>query len=49
MLTGIDGIPLATTSSELAPVSIVAGTSKRVEAIVEPVATRIVLWLCVLA
>jgi len=49
MLTGADGIPLATISSELAPVSIVAGTSKFVETMADPVATPIVLWLWVLA
>ena len=49
MLTVIEGIPFATTTRELAPVSIVAGTSKLVETIAEPVATAIVLWLCVLA
>jgi hypothetical protein len=43
MLTAIDGIPLATTSSELAPVSMVAGTSKFVETMADPVATAIVL------
>jgi hypothetical protein len=28
MITGVDGMPFATTTSELAPVSIFAGTSK---------------------
>src|ERR1017187_7303917 len=43
-LTAGDGMPFATTSSELAPVSIVAGTSNLVETIALPVATPIVLW-----
>jgi hypothetical protein len=49
MLTAFDGIPFATTTSELAPVSIVAGTSKLVETMALPVATAMVLWSCVLA
>jgi hypothetical protein len=43
MLTGDDGIPFATTSRELAPVSIVAGTSKFVDTMADPVATPMVL------
>ena len=42
-LTDVDGIPFATTSSVLAPVSIVLGTSKFVDTVAEPVATPIVL------
>src|SRR5271170_398463 len=38
MATGSEGIPFATTTSELAPVSIPAGTSKLVKTMVEPVA-----------
>jgi hypothetical protein len=49
MLTAADGIPFATTTSELAPVSIPEGTSNFVETSAVPVATPIVLWLCVLA
>jgi hypothetical protein len=41
--TGLDGIPFATTTSELAPLSIFAGTSKWVETILLPVATPMVL------
>jgi hypothetical protein len=47
--TAFDGIPFATTSRVLAPLSIFAGTSKLVETIALPVATAIVLWSCVLA
>jgi hypothetical protein len=36
--TAVDGIPFATTSSILAPVSIPAGTSKLVETVALPVA-----------
>lgn len=49
MLTAFDGMPLATTTSELAPVSIPLGTSKLVETLVFLVATPMVLWSCVLA
>ena len=47
--TGLDAIPLATTSILLAPVSAVAGTSNMVETLALPVATAIVLWSCVRA
>ena len=43
-LTGADAMPLATTTSELAPVSIFAGTSNSVDTTALPVATPIVLW-----
>src|SRR5436305_1198536 len=43
-LTESEGIPLATTSSVLEPVSISEGTSNWVETGVDPVATAIVLW-----
>jgi len=43
--TGWDGIPFATTTNLLAPVSMLAGTSNSVETGVLPVATAIVLWL----
>jgi hypothetical protein len=46
---GLDGIPLATTTILLAPVSAVVGTSKVVETIAFPVAIPIVLWSCVRA
>jgi alkanesulfonate monooxygenase SsuD/methylene tetrahydromethanopterin reductase-like flavin-dependent oxidoreductase (luciferase family) len=46
---GLDGIPLATTTILLAPVSAVTGTSKVVETIAVPVAIPIVLWSCVRA
>ena len=49
ILTFLEGMPLATTSSELAPVSIPAGTSKLVETVVLRVATPMVLWSCVFA
>jgi hypothetical protein len=49
MVTGLEGIPFATTSRELLPVSAVAGTSKFVETFAAPVATPIVLWSCVRA
>ena len=49
MLAGWEGIPFATTSSVLAPVSAPEGTSKLVDTIADPVATPIVLWSCVLA
>ena len=42
--TEADGIPLAITTSVLAPVSMPDGTSKLVETGVLPVATPIVLW-----
>jgi hypothetical protein len=45
--TGFDAIPLATTTSMLAPVSMPFGTSKFVDTIFLPVATPIVLWPCV--
>src|SRR5580700_7533752 len=48
-LTDLDTIPLATTTSVLAPVSIVLGTSKCVETTNDPVATPIELWLWVRA
>jgi len=38
-LTGNEGIPFTTTCSELAPVSVLAGTSKLVETGFDPVAT----------
>jgi hypothetical protein len=41
--TGADGMPLATTTSELAPVSVPDATSKLVETVALPVATPIVL------
>ena len=43
IVTALDGIPLATTSKVLLPVSAVAGTSKFVVTFVLPVATPIVL------
>ena len=46
-LTGAEAIPLATTTIELAPVSMPAGTSNVVEAVAVD-ATAIVLWLWVL-
>jgi hypothetical protein len=49
MLTAVDGIPFATTTSELAPVSIPEGTSKLVDTVALPVATPMVLWSWVLA
>src|SRR5437762_7883424 len=49
IVTGSEGIPFATTSRELLPVSAAAGTSKFVETFVSPVATPIVLWPCVRA
>ena len=45
MVTGMDGMPLATTSSVLSPVSMSVGTSNQVETMAEPVATPIVLKL----
>jgi hypothetical protein len=42
-------MPFATTTNMLAPVSIVAGTSKFVETVADPVATPMVLWSWVLA
>ena len=48
-LTGADGMPLATTTRLLAPVSAVFGTSKLVDTIFVPVATPMVLGLCVRA
>src|SRR5277367_72257 len=47
--TAAEGIPLAITYNVLAPVAIVAGTSKLVETTSLPVATAIVLGLWVLA
>ena len=47
--TGVDGTPLATTTSVLAPVSVLDDTSKCVETCALPVATPIVLWSCVRA
>src|ERR1700733_15329630 len=41
--TAVDGMPLATTTSSPAPVSIPDGTSKFVDTVVDPVATPIVL------
>jgi hypothetical protein len=41
--TGLDGIPFATTTRVLGPISIVVGMSKLVEVASEPVATPIVL------
>src|SRR5271154_2210574 len=46
-LTFFDGMPFATTSNTLAPVSIPEGTSKFVNTVVVPVATPMVLWSCV--
>ena len=46
--TAAEGIPFATTTRVLAPVSIPAGTSNFVETAFVPVATPIVLWVCVL-
>ena len=43
MFIGRDGMPLATTSSLLSPVSRSVGTSKKVETMAAPVATPIVL------
>jgi len=43
IVTGSEGIPFATTSRELLPVSAAAGTSKFVETFSAPVATPIVL------
>jgi hypothetical protein len=40
-------MPLATTNSALIPVSALAGTSNWVDTFLLPVATAIVLWLCV--
>jgi len=42
--TDEDAIPLATTTSVLAPPSMPAGTSNIVETVALPVATAIVLW-----
>lgn len=44
VLTGVEAMPLATTTSELAPASAPVGTSKKVETIVPPVATPMLLW-----
>jgi hypothetical protein len=49
IVTGSEGIPFATTSRELLPVSAAAGTSKFVETSSAPVATPIVLCPCVRA
>ena len=49
MLTALEGMPFATTTTELAPVSIPLGTSKLVETVALPVATLMVLWSCVFA
>jgi hypothetical protein len=48
-LTGAEGMPLATTTRLLAPVSAFFGTSKCVETVFVPVATAMVLGLCVRA
>jgi len=45
--TGFEGIPFATTNSSLVPAGTVEGMSNSVETIVDPVATPMVLWLCV--
>ena len=42
-LTGAEAIPLATTASELAPVSVTDGTSNEVDTMVLPVATPMLL------
>ncbi len=47
--TGAEGMPLATTTSVLAPVSVALETSKWVDTGALPVATAIVLWSCVRA
>jgi hypothetical protein len=47
--TAVDGMPFATTTRLLAPVSMPEGTSKWVDTVFVPVATPIVLWLCVRA
>ena len=46
---GTDGMPLATTSSLLSPISRSVGTSKKVETMAAPVATPIELKSCVVA
>src|SRR5437588_8209607 len=43
-LAGDEAMPLATTTSVLAPVSAPAGTSKFVDTVAMPVATPIELW-----
>jgi hypothetical protein len=43
-LTGAEAMPLATTASELAPVSVTDGTSNEVDTMVLPVATPMLLW-----
>ena len=48
-LTGADAMPLATTLSELAPASVAIETSNKVETMVLPVATPMLLWLWVRA
>jgi hypothetical protein len=47
--TGAEGMPLATTTRRLAPVSAFFGTSKLVDTILVPVAIAMVLGLCVRA
>ena len=47
--TGAEGMPLATTTSVLGPVSVALETSKWVDTGALPVATAIVLWSCVRA
>lgn len=42
-LTALDGIPFATTTSKLSPVSMFAGTSKLVDTVALPVATPMLL------
>ena len=43
-LTGAEAMPLATTTSEPAPVSVTDGTSNEVDTGVLPVATPMLLW-----
>lgn len=47
--TGLETMPLAITTNELAPVSALLGTSNEVETTVPPVATPMVLGSCVRA
>ena len=47
--TGLEAMPLAITTSELAPVSALLGTSNEVETTLPPVATPMVLGSCVRA
>src|SRR5256885_17237539 len=49
IVTGADGIPLATTTRALKPRSIVSGGSNNVDTCTPPVATPMELWLCVKA